>query len=449
MKKIVIFDLDYTLVNTKACQPYMTTKFGRERIVDLIDSGEVATELYDSKIVNYFNNLKDKAIVLVLSDSPKSYCLSILKAHGFKIPREHVFGSAEKPLVEFDDILDTLDFLYPDEYDFDSILVVGDSAKDIYFSHHISSPSILATWGCTFDIKLIECWAKPTLRANNIAELKMHIDDFLRGEIDYIEHDFRNGYFVIDHDYTEYKIADKHIGYSKRYIPIKDKCTNKEDESVSFNIRFVVKRAKNVAKDDLEHNIKQPFYKQDGTFGHSLGFKSLLGIYIKEFYEWAQNIGLKGKTLFIPVPSSLPIECYHSFPMFFMCQCWTEWINDRKDLPYSATYTSLVDRWRPVTPSHLMKGARSIEHHLDSIGFFRSKDGRIKRDIENIIIIDDVVTSGSQMSAVATLIKSVQNVREDVNIYGYALAKTTHPNPAKNATFEDIVFELDQAVADD
>ncbi|TON99715.1 hypothetical protein, partial [Vibrio parahaemolyticus] len=58
--KLLIFDLDFTLVNTTICQDYLKTRAGREAIVEKLDSGEVVTELYFADTVEYVNSLVER-----------------------------------------------------------------------------------------------------------------------------------------------------------------------------------------------------------------------------------------------------------------------------------------------------------------------------------------------------------------------------------------------------
>ncbi|TOJ42820.1 hypothetical protein CGI42_22715, partial [Vibrio parahaemolyticus] len=58
--KLLIFDLDFTLVNTTTCQDYLKTRAGREAIVEKLDSGEVVTELYFADTVEYVNSLVER-----------------------------------------------------------------------------------------------------------------------------------------------------------------------------------------------------------------------------------------------------------------------------------------------------------------------------------------------------------------------------------------------------
>lgn len=43
--RVLLFDLDFTLANTTACLPYLTTSRGRGQVVDALEEGGVAVSL--------------------------------------------------------------------------------------------------------------------------------------------------------------------------------------------------------------------------------------------------------------------------------------------------------------------------------------------------------------------------------------------------------------------
>ncbi|MDM7296411.1 hypothetical protein, partial [Klebsiella pneumoniae] len=62
--------------------------------------------------------------------------------------------------------------------------------------------------------------------------------------------------------------------------------------------------------------------------------------------------------------------------------------------------------------------------HLETLGTYKKIT---KNDGTAVIILDDIVTSGTQMNAVATLLTEVGIFKNEIPFYGYAFARTTRP----------------------
>ena len=78
----------------------------------------------------------------------------------------------------------------------------------------------------------------------------------------------------------------------------------------------------------------------------------------------------------------------------------------------------------------MSNGRREVSPHLETLGVYQ---GAIKfHKPDAVIIIDDVVTSGTQMKAVATLLAATKMYPENTPVYGYALVKTTRTGSPLN-----------------
>ncbi|WP_429189177.1 hypothetical protein [Aeromonas veronii] len=447
---VVIFDLDFTLVNTRACQPYLVSQFGRESIKKAIENGIVKTSLYDNDIVDYFNELQtyDDVLVIVVSDSPKDYCLAVLKSHGFEIPDECVFGSVGKPCVDFSSITLSL-FLdgYIDLGGNNHYIVVGDSAKDIYFAHQIKCPSVFARWGKEFNNKLISDWSQPTLEVYDLEDLKSVLEKFIHNGIAYKENNIKEGYVTVDEmEVANHTIPGENIGYSREYIPMLEQCKTEGHRFAWFEMNLTIKKAKYLTIEELDLNRGVPYFSRSEKILTSKGLKTIAGHYIHDFYTWMDSKGITGNVAIIPVPSSLPFECNRSNPTRVVSEWWAAWANDKQD-DYNLKVCPLVERWKPTEASHKRGGVRTIAPHLESMGVYAATDKNELSDVSAVIIFDDVVTSGSQMNAVATIIKNLDFIDDTVDIYGYALAKTTHPNPFAGMNLSNLFKELDEAIS--
>ena len=444
--KLLIFDLDFTLVNTTTCQDYLKTRAGREAIVEKLDSGEVVTELYFPDTVEYVNSLIAKVaqketdvLPIIVSDSPKAYCEKIVELHGFKIPNALIFAAAHKPCVDYDALLahlDTLDLKkYFNNTEVTEALVIGDSAKDVFFGHEISMPSIWALWGFNrsdYTFKVDTC--KPTVSVNNLAELKVEVAKFETDgatAFDYQKPDFQKIFNIktVDlTDFNEHQVDD--IGYARYYVPEALELENTEHVDGYFEVNWMLKKAKDVPKDDLWKNRSQRFFKQSGEFtNYNKKLMSRAGAYKYRFNDWLKEKKIQGKVLLVPVPSSVPVECNKTYTVKLIAEWWTEWVNELNPDCELIHYDLLVERFNPKLPTHAKGGQRKIEDQLTTMGFINKMYEELPDDISAVVFLDDVTTSGHSINAMATIFRELNVVSEDVPLYGYVWFKTHHPAP--------------------
>jgi len=444
--KLLIFDLDLTLVNTTSCQDYLKTKAGRDAIVGLLDSGEVTTELYFPDTVEYINSLVSRfakgesdALPIIVSDSPKPYCEKIVELHGFKIPPKLIFAAAHKPCVDFDDLLETLETYKLKKFCKDTAvrdcLMIGDSAKDVFFGHETKSPSVWAKWGFNrvdYQFKVDTC--KPTRQANTLDELKTFVEEYIEGgekAFDYEAPDFKKIFKIetVDIDnFTEHEVED--IGYIKHYVPEALELEDRQYVNAYFEVNWMLKKAKDVPKNSLWKNKPQRFYKQDGEFkDNSAKLMSKAGGYKFEFKKWLEEKGITGKVLLVPVPASVPVECNKTYTVKLICEWWTEWINKLKPDFELVHYDLLVERFNPKLPTHAKGGQRHMKDQLTTMGFIKKMHDVLPDDISAVVFLDDVTTSGHSINAMATIFRELNVVADEVPLYGYVFFKTHHPTP--------------------
>ncbi|QGX61698.1 HAD family hydrolase [Alteromonas mediterranea] len=444
--KLLIIDLDLTLVNTTACHDYLKTAAGRDAVIPLLDAGEIKTSLYFHDTADYINSLVSKfennetdTLPIIISDSPKPYCEAVLKQHGININSRFIFGSAHKPFVKMDEIYATIESYGLDELGVEKCLVVGDSAKDIHFAHLIESPSILATWGYDdSDYVFSPDASLPTHTVSNLDKLKELLKLFISGveaEFKYEKIDFRNLWEIesVNTDgFTEHKVED--IGFVKHYVPEALSTDNKEYISTFFEVHWMMKPAKNVHEADLWKRIPQLFYTKNGEFVQANRLMSIAGSYKSRFSEWLDEKGIKGKVLLIPVPSSVPAECNRTHTVNLIAKWWTSWLNNTTPKPdYELVHENLiVERFQPKEPSHRKNGERSIEEQLSTMGIFTEAKRDYFNEVDSIIFLDDVATSGKSINAMATIFRELSVVPQDVPLYGYVWYKTYHPTPGFN-----------------
>lgn len=451
--EVIIFDLDNTLVDTTDCQPYLRTTHGRELIVDKLRENEVQTRLYDPKIVDYINELSEMyhdTHVVFVTDSPNSpdcrYCETVLDLHGFEYDNQHILSNAGKPCCEIDVFLDQLAAYHDQDFSDVRVLVVGDTAKDIHFGHYIESPSVFCTWGTEFNVERITDNAMPTAVVSNIDELDEVITDFINDDLEYEPYDFQQHFRTVRLEETNiYTIPDANIGYARDFIPRYRDCNTQQYRNTWFDVYYGLKPAKNRTYGQLNRKLGVPFCTNAGEIsdGRNVALKRLSGIYIQKFYEWAENVGFEGRVALVPIPSSVPEECYHSRPMIQVSKWWEEWANAKKGLPYRIKAHQVIERWQPKKPSHKSNDARTPEAHIETLGVYLDDEANFPDDITAVVLLDDIYTSGAQMNAVASVLLELDMIPDDVPIYGFVFGKTTSPNPFAN--IQAIIEQLNVA----
>ena len=81
-----------------------------------------------------------------------------------------------------------------------------------------------------------------------------------------------------------------------------------------------------------------------------------------------------------------------------------------------------------------------MDEQFDTLGVFDDYKEK-KEKIDFVIVLDDVVTSGSHMNAVASFMRTAEMVDNGAVIFGYALFKTLRID-----TYSDIDWDLDDAL---
>ncbi|GKW26733.1 hypothetical protein [Pectobacterium brasiliense] len=416
----IIFDLDDTIFNTKECKPYLRTQIGRDVICNKIEDGIIEVQEQHNGIVSFINELiKDNIHVFIFSDSPKNYCVTLINKFGINVHESCIYGSQHKPCVDYHELFD----------DYDRIAVVGDSAKDIYFAHMYGFTSILLGRLSKNVEKFYQDWSKPTSICTSLKELSDELFRFSEGELNFIEHDFSSKYKKFDHSTVKLiKIPHDRIGYSYEYWSNPNEWNNIEErKNIWFDVQRSIKVAKELNNSQIAQKVAVSFYNRSGFISDGKPFRNIMWIYYANFVKWANSLGLSGNVYLVPVPPSAPIECNESFSMNELVKMWATYAYHSKrnnEINFDLVPAYIVDRFWPTPSSHLTGGMREIEPHLKTMGVFEDVD-KIG-DASTVIIIDDIVTSGTQMNAVATVLTASGVFPISTIIYGYALAKTTH-----------------------
>lgn len=458
--KLLIFDLDFTLVNTTTCQDYLKTRAGREAIVEKLDSGEVVTELYFPDTVEYVNSLvrrfntgESDTLPIVLSDSPQLYCEKVLEKQGFKIQPDFIYGNAHKPCTDWRALIEDVKRLeLVDVNVVSDFLVVGDSPRDIFFGHESGSPSVWAQWGYNADAHMFPFdTCKPTRTATTLDELKGYVEEFIRGgeeAFDYKKPNFQDDWDIQTIDLENYQVHEvKAIGHAREYVPEFHEFNNPSYTANFFEVNWMLKPAKDVPESDLWRKVPQRFYKQGGGFAEAKHLIQKAGIYKFFFKRWLDEQGVTGKVLLVPMPSSVPAECNKTHTVKLIATWWEQWLNKEENISFELIHEALlIERFQPKMPTHAQKGKRCIEDQLKTMGLFRGVFGRLPNDISAVVFLDDVTTSGQSINAMATIFRELEVVPENVPLYGYVWFKTHHPEP--DFDFDKLIELADNVAAD-
>lgn len=426
--KAILFDLDNTLFATQECDVYLRSRAGREVICDLISQNNLNVRPLDTRLPSYINTLDDAAgiDVFVISDSPKDYCLTILSKFNITVSPDNVLGAMHKPCVE-EAIEDKFS-------EYDKVLVVGDTPKDIYFAHRLKAASIFLTCLTSYDIDFSVRNSFPSAVANSYVELIDIINGFLKNELSFETPYFKPHFKTVDPDTASIvDIADGDIGFAMKYIPELDDIVNEEDKFTWFKIHRSIKPAKLLSYSELDSKKRISFYNNNQRISEGLAFKDIAWFARLSFVDWLKDKNITGKVYLVAAPSSVPRECNKSLPMETLVHWWVKWLPHISERKFQVLNGNYVERFWPTTPAHMSKGRREIRPHFHTLGVFLDVEPYAK-DTSAIVIIDDVVTSGTQMKAVASLLQGTGMVPKGVPIFGYALAKTTRGNVSDDFT---------------
>jgi len=423
--RVLLFDLDFTLANTTECLPYLTSSGGREDVIEALDEEEVSVSAYDDRLVERFNgSFSDDLCAVIVSDSPKAYCLKVLEICGYRIDPQLVFGNQKKPMVDFDTLKDALVDELKVEADEIEFLVIGDSPKDIYFAHRIEAPSVYAAWGSRHELGSAQR-SRPTRVAISFEQLRVCVREFIDGGLNFVAHDFYADFDFYEPDRLDcVELESDSIGHAREYVPNQDNYRDDSDRWASQDLHWVVKPAKNY---DIWHHRRNQAMKLFGAGNvfETRSLKSLAGIYKRDFIDWLDEVDVHGRVVLIPVPPSVPQECNLSNPISIIAEWWSSWVTAALDDVEMSSF-DVLRRIVPKKPSHDTAGRRHMSDQFPTLGMVPGSQF-VGGDVDYVIILDDVVTSGSHMNAVASIINSTDLILGEPEILGYALFKTVHP----------------------
>lgn len=433
---VYFFDVDNTLALTDSIAHYRASSAGFELLPSDLDSGK-ATVYHHPNLTDYVNTLvaDDQSIVVAISDSPTEYINTIFQKINININPALIFGNAKKPFVDIKGILDVIRESTGHSVNIQDAIVIGDNPKDIYMAHNMGCASILylaQQQSCSY-IAGQEWRCEPTVISRSSIVLVEQLKSFKRREIRY-QAPTRNlsaEYHTVHNlGVTVPEFDTNNIGYSREYVTRNEWRADTHDKQFYFQILNDLKKAKNQGVWHHRNNRTSKFFIRNGdqiSLTESHGLKSFTGFHSANFHTWVKGLGLSGKILLIPLPPSSPSYVNRSFPMLEIAGNLS-FFSGLDDAPAENGYWfesfEYLERTTPVPPAHTTPGARTTEPHELTIGI--SKELACLNNVTNIILIDDIVTSGTQMNVCKTLIETC-GIFPNIPVHMFAIGKTTHP----------------------
>lgn len=397
--KHLLIDLDDCLVETSALRVYRKTPSGRSFVTQNID--RMPTRLTDGRLVELVKKYHENNKVTIVTNSPKDYAAAVLKKHSF--PDVPVIGAAKKPWFG------SLENLVGDRgKDF---VMVGDSPKDVLPAHLLNIISVGTTWYQDLHPELLAL-SEPTRTAKSVDELLSILEDVESGKVDYVPFNLPKDFeYMPEKEFckSEPKIDWAAVG---DYVPYSD-----GGDEFSSNI-LNYKNIKEIWPDDINRAIIQFFStKQQKIMGWKR-YSAALVYFAKEVAKIIADANLKGSALLVPAPNANPKYCYRSFPNELLA---LEVSHILKDENLYNPNKRIVYRTLPK-PKSSETNNRNRDFNLLSLGV----KPEYSSNPDNVIILDDIRTSGSQIGCVA---KVLRHFGIGKNYYAIVLGQTVNDQP--------------------
>ncbi len=397
MRRHLVFDLDDTLVDTSKLKPYRKTRQGREFIVENVD--DLPTELCHPSLLEIVESYHRKTSVSILTNSPYDYSKAILQKHGFPSDLP-VIAAAKKPSP-----VGLRKAATQARIGTGSMLLIGDAATDILAAHSCRTPSVAVTWGFSSEKQLRR--AEPQRITSDAGELEDIITGMEKSWNAYKPRASPNQYNFLPKEEFYQPTPEVDFHSVGEYVPFS---SGRKDYFSGDILTF--KRAKNFTiKEIVDGATDKYFYS--GQIRNGAGFKSNVVSFANKAGDLLDSMDLPGKTLLVAAPNSYPEYCYKAD----INRVVVKMLANRDD-DYHCHERRLLRRIHPKTEAHHM-GDRSLYTHYKNIGM--GKKEIVEIDPDNIVIFDDIKTTGTQLKSLAKLL---QYFVGDANFYSLTLGET-------------------------
>lgn len=374
-----MYDLDNTLIDTRAVKPFMKTQQGRFFAAQNIN--RIATVANETLRIVLERQHKRREVSIV-TDAPEDYARAVLQKHGF--PKDiPIYAAANKPFNRglAKAIIDCKKPL-------EEIVVIGDSAKDILDAHQANIKSIGVLWGNLFTQEQLDL-AEPTAVVESPEDLEgmLASDRIAKEKYEPRKNPSKLLYFPQDQR-TGAALDITHITLG----PYTSWSTYGSEGFSALSARILkFKMMKDHTVEGINNGASDEYYCN----GQLRKGEQLLGVFWslqRELIEKLKEIEWND-CLVVAAPNSLPAYCYRSdINELFIRNAFKE-----KEF---ITTERFVFRAFPKQEDH--RGLRSPEEvHYRTVGLQKAS----KRKFNQIILFDDVRTTGAQTSALARILR--------------------------------------------
>lgn len=365
---MIYLDLDDTLFRTRHLQDYRKTQEGRTFLSQ--NAHKFQTPLIHSALEEVLAEYEQT--ITILTDSPEEYARAILAKFGYDFP---IIGSAGKPFVQ------------PLQR---NSLIIGDHAKDALTGHQQKLPTISVTWGYSTAEQLNQ--AQPSAICTNPCDLMELIAEWEQNEIGYADYTNNTPQLPIS-EWTSAQPEIKTITLGD-YVPVR----NGKDQHSKNILRY--KDSKQYTREQINKGKTDDFYwnGQLRTGGRYLD--TIIG-FINQLKTRTSKLE---ESTILASPNSLPEYAYK----LDVNQITTE------NTARGTKHKSLERTLKRVKPKQ--ESNRRLSAHYQTLGMTPAEI-----NTPNVIIFDDVITSGAQIEALARLLRWQGY---NGKIYALALGKT-------------------------
>ncbi|MBW3003887.1 HAD hydrolase-like protein [Candidatus Woesearchaeota archaeon] len=369
MKANILLDADGTLMLTDKTRPYRSTREGR----DWVAKNPEKVETTDVPgLCDLVKELNKNHRVYVATNADEAVTRALMRKHGYPDDIQ-IFSSLNKPNDSDLDIMLRIEGLNPAD-----TIMIGDSPRDVLAAHGCNMASIGVSWG-HFDAEKIQK-AEPSLLVSTVDDLENAIVQF---EMGLLIHEKRkvpatfnilpiseyNGWFP----WINYAAYQKYYGANKGGF---------EWSVIAF------KRAKEFSGKVLHAGIPDYFFHNRQPKWRQR-YNDVVIRFINRITALVQSLDLKGTTYIMAAPNSEPEYCYKTDINRVMIK------NVAKRLGLTYFDSRAVCR---IHPKPKLNRDRIVQFTTMGIKQLNAEKP------DNVVIFDDVLTTGTQAFTMAKLI---------------------------------------------
>lgn len=398
----ILTDLDDFLVVTGHLEVFRKTGPGREYL--LANINDIPTELTHPRMAELMNYYHRNHRVSVITNSPAGYSQALLAKHGFD-ENISVYANANKPNTSsLDDAINDAGSLA------ETCVVLGDSAKDVVAAHLLGICSIAAPWGDSTREQLEK--AQASLIADDFAQIERGLIRFEGGTLQYVPKiNIPNTFRLAEKGWSTQVQLDIHqLG---AYFPWS---RNKANMDVHSTQLLDIKFAKDYISEEVFAGVTRDYFA-GGQMRQGSMIRTSLESLMNKAAQKIEEMGLEGPIYLAEAPNSLPDYCYRSD----ILREFTLMLDDLTEGTYAVFPARLLLRRYPKESAH-STGNRGASLHYSTMAINLCPENRqALAHAANIVIIDDIMTSGTTLKCNAHLIRSAGF---EGYICGLALGKT-------------------------